>query len=256
MKRKKIALCLTVIMTVFPFTGAYAKEEPANETMNITVNSQEQENTNTVYLGNATVTRNSVYGNGSLKLRLSGARGASDTADKIDVEYLMSLFNYIEEPLDVNCATGDVEALTAYLEKNVKGFDRATCSVELINNSGDNIYEVHYRLLYHGFETPYKVSVTLGGNDYPTSYYSNLDEFKAPEETSRAASFYADMITEEQIEDAKTKAIGKGIEDCTVKEQEVAKKIDENFRPYLFVGTVWADDLGGMFMTGYDYYLD
>lgn len=164
-------------------------------------------------------------------------------------------FTYINQPLDIDCANHDVSALTEYLAQNVKGFDKEKCRLELISQSSEHDeYTILYYLTYKGFDTPYSLLANTEGK--MVHYVSDLHEFDL-NAAKRVNLMHADDIPDDIVEKAKAVAVDKNLpEGYGVKEQKVTKRLDENFKPYLSIVTVYYDEIGAMYAKEYQLYLD
>lgn len=167
-------------------------------------------------------------------------------------------FTYIDEKLNIDCANEDFEELTEYFSQNLEGFDKDTCKIELVGNTGptEEDYLILYGLTLNGFKTPYKVLVFIDSEGI--HYSSNLDEAKF-NTAGRTIDMYSDDISEDVIEDFKKKALKDDNIDPTaasVYYQKAEKHLDENLKPFISLQTAYENKDGGRFAKGNTYYLD
>lgn len=186
-----------------------------------------------------------IYGNATQRFKIG-----TKAIDAINEA--QSDFTKIDEQLNIDFENEDLTELTDYLEKNVTGFELETCELKFINNfkPGTESYDLLYRLQYNGFDTNYSIYVVK--DEEGIKYSSNLDEFRAP----REAISNSEDITEDIINKAKKEALENAGTDCTMDYQTVEKKLDDNFKPYLEIKTVFIDEYDAYFTTGYTYNLE
>lgn len=160
----------------------------------------------------------------------------------------------VDKELNIDCANGDIEELTQYLEENVEGFDSETCKAEMISNSvyGRNEYTVLYGLHINGFETAFRVIVFV--EDDTILYSSGLNDVNYDELAALPALL--EESYDNEIETAKKEALKEVPETADVESQKVRKFLDENLIPQLIVETTCIDkETGGGFLLGYVYNL-
>ena len=180
-----------------------------------------------------------IYGNDNIRLSKDRSKSTNNQES----------FTYVNKTLNIDCANKNLDELTEYLEKNVQGFHKENCKIELISQTGpdDDDYTILYGLQYNGFKTPYKVLVYVYGKEI--KYSSNLDEFNNFVGERNIVS----NISNEIIETAKQEAIKVHNIDEKVECQEVEKILDKNFQPYISVKTVYVDENGAKFAKEYKY---
>lgn len=160
----------------------------------------------------------------------------------------------IDKVLNIDCANGNIEALTEYFEKNVNGFDSETFKILFINNSvqDENVYTMMYHQEINGFQTPRSIMVFVENDTI--EYISTLDEYNYADIALIPMALSEDTLNA-QIEIAKKEAVKEIDGDVTIEGQEVKKILDENLNPILVVKTTCVDAHGGVYLLKYEYNL-
>ena len=163
-----------------------------------------------------------------------------------------SMFGYINENLEIDCAAGEIDALTQYLDENLEGFEKELCQVERIHEyTEEGNYLITYTLFHNGIPTPYQVLVFVDPSG-EIKYADKLDGYY----DAAAAMDHAKRIdlTQEELQRIASKSV-EGYEAFTIKSQEAEVRYDLNMIPYVFVQTTFQTENGALFTKNLEYYL-
>lgn len=175
-----------------------------------------------------------------------------DSSDIPKSENPESMFGYISDNLEIDCAVGDVVALTNYLDKNLDGFKKELCQVESIHEyTEEGDYLITYTLFHNEIPTPYQVLVFVdskGGMKYVNKLDGYYDAITTMNHAKRIE------LTKDELTQITLKSI-EGYEDFVIESQEVEVKYDLNMIPYVFVQTTFQMKNETTFVKNFEYYL-
>ena len=163
-----------------------------------------------------------------------------------------SMFGYINENLEIDCAAGEIDALTQYLEENLEGFEKELCQVERIHEyteKGD--YLITYTLFHNGIPTPYQVLVfvdTSGEIKYANKLDGYYDAVAAMDHSKKID------LTQEELQQIASKNV-EGYENFMIESQKAEVRYDLNMIPYVFVQTTFQTENEALFVKNLEYYL-
>ena len=163
-----------------------------------------------------------------------------------------SMFGYINENLEIDCAAGEVDALTQYLEENLEGFEKELCQVGRIHEyTEEGDYLITYTLFYNGVATPYQVLVFVDPSG-EIKYANKLNGYQ----DAVAAMDHAKRIdlTQEELQRVASKKI-EGYENFTIKSQKAEVRYDLHMIPYVFVQTTFQTENEALSVKNLEYYL-
>ena len=163
-----------------------------------------------------------------------------------------SMFGYINENLEIDCAAGEVDALTQYLDENLEGFEKEFCRVERIHEyTEDGDYLITYTLFHNGIPTPYQVLVFVdpsGGIKYANKLNGYQDAVASMDHSKRID------LTQEELQRIASKNI-EGYENFTIKSQKAEVRYDLHMIPYVFIQTTFQTENEALSVKNLEYYL-
>lgn len=162
------------------------------------------------------------------------------------------MFSYIRDKLEIDCAAGEIDALTQYLDENLEGFEKENCQVEMIHpytEEGD--YQIRYTLFHNGIPTPYQVLVFVDPQG-EMKYVNKLDGYHQAVATMDHTK--RTNLTEAELSQIALKSM-EGYENFTVESQEVEMRYDFDMSPYVLVQITLRTENGALFAKNFEYYL-